>query len=265
MEDWLAVESLCGALEVLPLLLCLAISGCSRDAYHPTGPSQGSASSLVVTTGPRLSRTRFLAFGDSLTSGEVTAPLQGGRIGSMVPSVGTVVLPSAAYPTQLYFLLTNRYPAQAATIDVVNAGLGAERADQGAARFASACASAEAEVVLLLEGVNGINEGTDPIIRALTEMVDEAEGSGRRVFIATLVPTIEGRPRSQSVLRIQELNARIARLAAAEGAVLVDLYTAMLPEARTLIGVDGLHPTEAGYQRMAELFFDAIRADLEVR
>ena len=254
MEEWLAVESLLGALEVLPLALCLAIAGCSRDAYHPTGPSQGSASSLVVTTGPRLSRTRFLAFGDSLTSGEVTAP-----------SRGAVVLPSASYPTQLFYLLTDRYRQQAEAISVVNAGLGGEQADQGLARFSSACAEAEPEAVLLLEGVNGINDGIDPIIRALTEMVDEAEGSGRRVFIATLVPTIEGRPRSQSVLRIQELNARIARLAAAEGAVLVDLYTAMLPEARTLIGVDGLHPTEAGYQRMAELFFDAIRADLEVR
>jgi len=264
MKDWLAVESLGGALEVLPLFLCLAIAGCSREAYHPTGPSQGTALALVATAGPRLSRTRFLAFGDSLTSGEVTVPL-GSKTGVPFPSVGTVVLPSAAYPTQLFYLLTNRYRQQAPTINVVNAGLGGEQAGQGAARFSSACAAAEPEVVLLLEGVNGLNEGTDPIIRALTEMVEAAEGSGTRVFIATLVPTIEGRQRSQSVLRIQELNARIARLAAAEGAVLVDLYTAMLPETQTLIGVDGLHPTEAGYKRMAELFFDAIRADLEVR
>jgi lysophospholipase L1-like esterase len=39
----------------------------------------------------------------------------------------------------------------------------------------------------------------------------------------------------------------------------------MLPDAATLIGSDGLHPTEAGYRRIAELFFAAIRADLEVR
>lgn len=254
MEGWLAVGSLCGALEVLPLVLCLAIAGCSRDPYHPTSPSRSTASSLVVPIGPRLSRTRFLAFGDSLTSGEVTTP-----------SSRNVVLPSAAYPTQLYFLLTNRYPQQAATINVANAGLGGEQADQGEARFLSACAAATPEAVLLLEGVNGISDGTDPIVRALTMMVEEAEGLGARVFIATLVPTIEGRQRSQSVLRVQELNARIRRLASDEGAVLVDLYTAMLPDAATLIGVDGLHPTEAGYKRMAELFFDAIRADLEVR
>lgn len=262
MEGWLAAESLFGALEVLPLLLCLAVAGCSREAYHPTGPSRATAPAVVITTGPRLSRTRFLAFGDSLTSGEVTAPAS--RTGVLLPRGGNVVLPSASYPTQLLRLLNARYREQAAIIDVVNAGLGGEQADQGAARFSSTCAAAEPEAVLLLEGVNGINDGIEPIIRALTRMVEDAEGLGTRVFIATLVPTLEGRQRSQSVLRIQELNERIARLAAAEDAVLVDLYTAMRPDAATLIGVDGLHPTEAGYRRMAELFFDAIRADLEL-
>jgi lysophospholipase L1-like esterase len=31
-----------------------------------------------------------------------------------------------------------------------------------------------------------------------------------------------------------------------------------------LIGSDGLHPTEAGYRRIAELFFAAIRTALQV-
>jgi len=31
----------------------------------------------------------------------------------------------------------------------------------------------------------------------------------------------------------------------------------------TLIGDDGLHPNEQGYQRMADVFFAAIRANLE--
>ena len=47
--------------------------------------------------------------------------------------------------------------------------------------------------------------------------------------------------------------------APAEGAIFVDVYAAMLPDVNTLIGVDGLHPTEAGYQRIAETFFAAIR------
>jgi len=31
------------------------------------------------------------------------------------------------------------------------------------------------------------------------------------------------------------------------------------------IGVDGLHPNEAGYAKIADLFFQAIQANLEVR
>ena len=54
-------------------------------------------------------------------------------------------------------------------------------------------------------------------------------------------------------------------VAAGEGAVLVDLYTALSVDVTRFIGVDGLHPTEAGYARMAEVFFEAIRVTLEVR
>jgi lysophospholipase L1-like esterase len=54
-------------------------------------------------------------------------------------------------------------------------------------------------------------------------------------------------------------------LASQEGAVLVDLYALMLPDVFRYIGVDGLHPNEAGYARMAELFFEAIQRELEVR
>ena len=43
-----------------------------------------------------------------------------------------------------------------------------------------------------------------------------------------------------------------------EGITYVDLYNTMMPDAATLIGSDGLHPTEAGYRRIAELFFAAI-------
>ena len=48
-----------------------------------------------------------------------------------------------------------------------------------------------------------------------------------------------------------------------EGVTYVDLYGGMLPEAEQLIGIDGLHPTEAGYRRIADLFFAAIQRDLQ--
>ena len=54
-------------------------------------------------------------------------------------------------------------------------------------------------------------------------------------------------------------------VAAREGAVLVELYTTMLPDAQRYIGVDGLHPNEVGYAKIADLFFQAIQSTLEVR
>jgi lysophospholipase L1-like esterase len=54
-------------------------------------------------------------------------------------------------------------------------------------------------------------------------------------------------------------------VAAREGAVLVDVYTALLPEVTRYIGVDGLHPNEQGYAKIADVFFQAIQAAFEVR
>ena len=45
----------------------------------------------------------------------------------------------------------------------------------------------------------------------------------------------------------------------------MDLFNPMLSEAATLIGSDGLHPTESGYRKIADLFFAAIKTELEVR
>jgi hypothetical protein len=60
-------------------------------------------------------------------------------------------------------------------------------------------------------------------------------------------------------------DAQIRSLVAAEEAVLVDLFPLCEGKIDTLIGPDGLHPTQEGYQAMAEAFFAAIRERLELR
>ena len=60
------------------------------------------------------------------------------------------------------------------------------------------------------------------------------------------------------------VNDRIRLLVASEGVFLVDLYQAFGGVAdTTLISSDGLHPSAAGNQRIAETFFTAIQARLE--
>jgi lysophospholipase L1-like esterase len=62
---------------------------------------------------------------------------------------------------------------------------------------------------------------------------------------------------------LPEANAQIRLLADAERATLVDLFAAFGGTPDPYIGTDGLHPTDAGYERIAQIFFDTIRATLE--
>ncbi len=59
---------------------------------------------------------------------------------------------------------------------------------------------------------------------------------------------------------IAAFNGQMADIAADEGATLVDVFGALNADITRFIGRDGLHPTEAGYLQMAQVFFQAIVA-----
>jgi lysophospholipase L1-like esterase len=62
---------------------------------------------------------------------------------------------------------------------------------------------------------------------------------------------------------IPPTNDQIRAMAAAEAAFIVNLYQAFNRKTGTLLGPDGLHLNEAGYDAIAQTFFDAIRQTLE--
>jgi lysophospholipase L1-like esterase len=214
---------------------------------------------------PQIARTRFLAFGDSMTAGEITASVGATSEGSR--NLRLAIVPSAAYPTQLLTQLRARYTLQASQLQVLNAGWAGEWAEDGALRLPGLLASNRPEAVLLMEGTNELGAlGTPGIARAsraIDTMAREVRNRGARLFLATVPPTrTTGSNRIPPAL-IDSLNAAIRTTARGENAVLVDVFTALSADVTRYIGVDGLHPTEAGYQRIAETFFAAIRADLE--
>ncbi len=238
----------------LILLACTAVlAACGGDG-GPTGPSPSS---------PRISRTRFLAFGDSFTAGEVTTPVGAGptRVHAQV------LLPAASYPSVLQGQLQSTYTAQASAIAVVNGGEPSERILDGAQRFPGVFDRSRPEVVLLQEGANGLPQvGPDISAGLMRLMVQAAKNGGARVFVGSMIPQVAGRPRATTpISETLAYNNTLQIMCAQEGVSYVNLYNAMLPDAATLIGSDGLHPTEAGYRRIAELFFAAIRAELEVK
>jgi lysophospholipase L1-like esterase len=119
-----------------------------------------------------------------------------------------------------------------------------------------------------LEVVNDLNATRDAaipsVVSGLRSMVRLARGRGIVVFLATLLPQRPGGVRASAPGSIVPANNMIRSMALAEGAVLVDLYQAFDGRVDALIGGDGLHPNEAGYQHMADTFFASIRARLEV-
>ena len=244
---------------------------------------------VTVAKTPQIALTRFLAFGDSITEGK-----SGDSCGANIPgatncSLVTTMNPlerlralkeifaeleesPAAYPHVLLDMLTRRYTGQ--TITMPNEGFGGELVSNGRTRlhdlFTSNSAAMAAQVLLLQEGANDMNVET-PIaqyVDSLRAMVQEGRRRGMRVFVGTLLPQREHGCRAYDYCdgKYDTITANIAirSMAAVEGATLVDLYPVFDGQTNTLLGLDGLHPTVAGYLKIAETFFAAVRQQLDV-
>jgi len=230
----------------------MTVSCTATDAQHNTARCTFV---LTVVAALRLGVTHLLAFGDSITAGELSN-------GTTV----TPIDPSEAYPAVLAGLLKERYPGQ--SIVVVNDGKTGETAALGAFRLPSDLAAYHPDALLLLEGINDLHGSVGPAgipatIAALNAMMVSARDRGVRVIVGTLLPARPGALLPGTVALITPFNAQLVPVATADGALVVDLYTAFLADMPDWIGPDGLHPTAAGYEELARLFFDAIVKNFE--
>jgi lysophospholipase L1-like esterase len=195
---------------------------------------------------------RFLAFGDSMTEGRTSPTFQ---------SILTAGL-AQSYPYKLQDRMRARYSAQ--TVFVMNGGRAGERATDGVGRLPGVISEAVPNVLLLIEGVNDLNafggDGIGPAIGALETMVKFARARGISVFVATLPPQRPGGPKALSEHLVGRFNNELKRMAPEEGATVIDINAGFTLD---LIGEDGLHPTEAGYARFADIVFDAMRVKFE--
>ena len=215
--------------------------------------------SVTVAGPPRLRATRIMAFGDSLTEGQTI--LSNDPYDLFAP-------PATAYPTVLGQLLSARYTDQ--TITVFNRGLPGEQASRAISRFIANFVGDAPDAVVLMEGYNDVKQapsdviGIENAIAGIRELAAEGRKRGARVFLCTLAPGRPGRIMiPDSVLTY--INDHYRDIARREGAVLVDVYSALLPEVNANVTIDGLHLTPLGYRRVAETVFAAMRADLEIK
>ncbi|MDQ3348511.1 MAG: GDSL-type esterase/lipase family protein [Acidobacteriota bacterium] len=225
---------------------------------------------FTVTLAPRLlGATRFIAFGDSVTAGE------NGRLGRR--SDGFVDFPNV-YPTILEGLLNAEYPDQG--IVVLNRGTGGDPVERSVERLPGVLEMDRGDALLLLDGYNNLlaectpgSEGTaacsrkiDDVIAGIRQSIRIARVSSygiRYVFVSTLTPPgpyVGGRrDRRIAAEAIRRTNAALAAMVHAEGATVVDTHARFVGHEAEYVDQDGLHLRPAGYQALAEAFFDAIR------
>lgn len=228
-------------------------------ATDQAGQTASCTFAVAVSRLPTFAKTRFLAFGDSVTLGVIATANPGGDPPEILREV-----PNESYPAVLQQLLASRYTTQAIT--VINAGKGGETAVDGAHRVLGEIRRYRPDVVLVLDGYNDLRlgaSGIGPGLVGVNDIVKVARFEGVRVFIATLTPPNVHATRGISNSVITVFNDGIRAMARGENAVLVDVYQAMASDPNRYNSADGLHPNEAGYRKIAETFLAALSTELE--
>ena len=142
---------------------------------------------------------------------------------------------------------------------VLNRGVNGERSDHIRARFDRDAIAAAPRAVVIIAGVNDVYQGlpVEHVTGNLAAMYALASRAGIAIVAGSIIPYNTASPEHNA--RMQQINDWIRGQA---GLSFVDTRAAVAasndPD-RLLDSTDGLHPTAAGYRRMA----DAIQPILE--
>ena len=210
---------------------------------------------VTVSKLAQLSRTRYLAFGDSITAGEVTFPV-GSLADPARPRITKqVVVPSAAYPTVLLRTLQGRYASQASCdrASPITASA-ARRPSTRATASSAALNTVRPEVVLLLMHGAQRHSRRRGRRRERRGQRDAHLASRKRACAACacssrrLPPARPGGNRTIAQFCSTTTTNRMRR---ARRTAKARCWSTSTPRCcRTCtryIGVDGLHPNEVGY------------------
>lgn len=275
--------------RALVAALSAAVSACSAPQASPTAPSPSLAVGPAPQRGapvpavslppvPALGATRYLAFGDSITCGVPGAFPQAPADMAFDDPTCQLQPGSPQYPQILRGLLQSASPSQTFTVD--NQGRPGEEARFAYSRFASLVAAQRPQVVLLLEGINDLNNGTgvSATVASLQRMVELARVYSATVMVGTMFQTCysvnpyTGRVRTNSTDLIVPFNTAVRSMVAGRlNVYVVDVYAAFgtnncgVERGINFVGEDGLHPSPSGYNAIASAFGAAIRDRLAVR
>ena len=194
-------------------------------------------------------RPRIVALGDSTTAGT-----PGWKSGLEVPPAG-----AGDETSQYAYWLMQAHPEW----EVLNHGVNGERSDQIRGRFEQAVVQLEPRAVVIIGGVNDVYQGREAqhVIEQLAAMYERARRTNIGVVAGTIVPYNTATEEQNA--RMNEINAWIRTFSGTNAHVaFVDTRAAVAAPGkpdRLFESPDELHPSPAGYRRMA----DAIRPVLE--
>ncbi len=192
---------------------------------------------------PAAAQTTYVAFGDSITFGVGDDPARA----------------EPGYPPRLETLLQ----ARGRTAEVRNEGLSGETTGEGVTRITAALQPGD-DVLLLMEGTNDIGKVSTETIRFnLSEIARKAAARGVATVHATAVPRLPSASNDGENLLTRQLAAAVRELAWKEDRELADpfeVFFRLTPGFPSLYvgGDDKVHPNALGYDRLAEVFADAL-------
>jgi lysophospholipase L1-like esterase len=136
---------------------------------------------------------------------------------------------------------------------VKNWGKGGESTSGGASRVGSVLSYDKPRYILLMEGTNDLLFLSPYTVRAnMAYMVDVSLARGVVPVLGTITPDFRrGKP-------ISLTNDLLRELALQKNIPFADHFSALISNWSSL-SVDGLHPNSAGYAKMAEVWFNAMK------
>jgi lysophospholipase L1-like esterase len=227
-------------------LALLAAAGCGGGSSGSSGSTSSSSQTPVDFDFGNNSPRKVTAFGDSITVGVLE-----------LQRVSLRLTTGNNYVNLLQGRLQGLDPAWR----VVNRGRGGDHTGEGVGRLPSTLAIDRSGYVLILEGTNDAHQCMDKVaaVSNLQNMVRIAKASKSIPILGTVPPSFRNNGCADDV--IDFINSNLRGFAAAENVVLAEIYEGM--NDRSLFGItpdrDPLHPNEAGYAKMADIWFQAMQ------
>jgi acyl-CoA thioesterase I len=213
-------------------ILAVLAAACSSEQRSASAPPAASPPAAAPAAAASASRPRIVALGDSLTAGLGLEPTQ-------------------AYPA----LLQKRLDAAGLSYEVVNAGVSGDTSAGGLRRI-DWTLDGDVKVLIVALGGNDALRGlpVEQLEQNLTAIVERADARKIKVILAGMEA-----PPNYGAAYTAAFRQAYRDVAAEHGAVLIPFLlegVAGLPEMNQ---GDGIHPTAAGAEKLAETVWSALR------